>query len=172
MIVIQLGVAGDRPCGWAYQPRRDEEEPGKIIRGSVQATPNQAILYVANHVLEKIGVLKPAQCGVIVDGANVVIQASQLYLINRMIGRHDGRANPDLWDALLETNRKRSLEGFVIRWLHVPANENPMREPASIASKQCKPIALSPPESRVQKRDPWEADDEPQPSEPSKTDAE
>src|SRR5450759_1271166 len=144
MIVVQIGIAGDRPCGWAYQPRRADDEPGGVYRGSVQATQNQTILYVANYVLERIGVLKPGTCGVVGnDGANVVIQASQSYLLNRINGRDDGRANLDLWDTLFETIRKRSLEGFVIRWLHIPATENPMREPASQAAKECTPISLT-----------------------------
>lgn len=62
MIVVQIGIAGDRPCGWAYQARRDEKKPQKVIRGSVQATPNQTILYVANRVLEKLRAAKPASC--------------------------------------------------------------------------------------------------------------
>lgn len=87
MIVVRIGVAGDRPCGWAYQPRRDDDEPGKVCYGSVQATQNQTSLYVANRVLEKLRAAKPANCGVPgADGENVVIQASQLYLINGMTG--------------------------------------------------------------------------------------
>lgn len=79
------------------------------------------------------------------DGANVVIQASQLYLINGMTGRDSGKANRDLWDVLLATYSKRSLEGFVIRWQHIPATENPMREPASAAAKEVAPITLTEP---------------------------
>lgn len=157
MLVVQIGIAGDRPCGWAYQPRRDDDELGRIIHGSVQGTQNQTILYVANLVLERIGVLKPKKCGAVgADGANVVIQASQTYLVNRMTGRHEGRANPELWNALLETTRQRSLAGFVIRWQHIPATENPMREPASTAMRECAPILLSTPEATAAKRSPWE----------------
>ena len=138
MMVVQIGIAGDRPCGWAYQARRDDDEPGGILRGSVQATQNQTILYVANRMLEKLRAAKPANCGVPgADGANVVIQASQSYLINGMTGRDSGKANRDLWDVLLATCSKRTLEGFVIRWQHITVAENPMREPASAAAKEC-----------------------------------
>jgi hypothetical protein len=144
MIVIQIGIAGDRPCGWAYQPQRDDDEPGKVIRGSVQATQNQTILYVANRILEKLSDAKPEHCGVLdVGGANVVMLASQSYLLNRINGRDNGKANSDLWDTLFETIRKRSEEGFVIRWQHIPATENPMREPASQAASECPPISLT-----------------------------
>jgi len=144
MMVVQIGIAGDRPCGWAYQARRDADGPGSSLRGSVQATQNQTILYVANRVLEKLSAAKPANCGLLdAGGANVVIQASQSYLLNRINGRDDGRANRDLWDTLFETIRQRSLEGFVIRWQHIPATENPMREPASQAASECPPISLT-----------------------------
>jgi hypothetical protein len=150
MIVVKVGIAGDRPCGWAYQPRRDDDEPGKVCCGSVQATQNQTLLYVANLILEKLSATKPEYCGVPdADGANVIIQASQLYLINGMNGRDSGKANRDLWDILLATCSKRSLEGFVIRWQH-PATENPMREPASAAAKECTPMSLTtPPKARL-----------------------
>ena len=157
MIVVQIGIAGDRPCGWAYQPRRDDDEPGDVCSGNVQGTQNQTILYVANLVLERIGVLKPKKCGAPdADGANVVIQASQTYLIKGMNGQHDGRANRELWDSLRETYRQRSLEGFVVCWQHIPATENPMREPASTAMRECEPISLSTSEAAVAKKAPWE----------------
>jgi hypothetical protein len=118
------------------------------MRGSVQATQNQTILYVANRMLEILRAAKPENCGVPgADGANVVIQASQLYLINGMTGRDSGKANRDLWDVLLATYSKRLHEGFVIRWQHIPATENPMREPASVAARECPPITLIEPET-------------------------
>jgi len=148
MFVIQLGIAGGTASGWAYQGRRDDHQPGDTVSGSVQATPNQTILYAANRILKKLGKVKPKDCGVTdVDGVNVTIQASQLYLINGMNGTSNGYANRDLWDTLLETNRKRLLEGFVIRWQHIPATENPMREPASKAANKSRPISLSPAKS-------------------------
>ena len=129
---------------WAYQPKRDGGKPGKIICGSVQATPNQTILYAANCILEDLGKAKPSHCGVTnVDGVNVIIQASQLYLINGMNGRENGNANRDLWAVLFATRDQRSSEGFVIRWQHIPGTENPMREPASRAANESKPISLA-----------------------------
>jgi hypothetical protein len=161
MIVIQLGVAGVAPCGWAYQPRRDREQPGKVVCGSVHATQNETILYAANRILESLGNAKPSHCGVTdVDGVNVVIQASQLYLINGVNGRDNGNANRTLWDALRTTRDQRALEGFVIRWQHIPATKNPMREPASRAANESAPISLSNPDADVVKRAPWEADDD------------
>ena len=61
MIVIQIDVAGDGVCGWAYQARVDDKVPGQVIRGSVQATQNETILYVANRILEGLSAAKPAQ---------------------------------------------------------------------------------------------------------------
>jgi hypothetical protein len=76
--------------------------------------------------------------------------ASQSYLLNRINGRDSGKANADLWDTLFETIRKRSEDGFVIRWQHIPATENPMRDPASQAAKDCDPISLpTPPKARL-----------------------
>lgn len=143
MIFAEIGIAGIMPCGWAYQPRRDDEEPDKIVRGSVQGTPNETILYAANYFLEKLGNAQPAHCGAVgVDGVTVSIRASQLYLVNGMNGKDNGRANRDLWDTLQETARRRAFEGFVIRWQHIPVEDNPMRDIAAIAAKECVPFPL------------------------------
>jgi hypothetical protein len=64
-----------------------------------------------------------------------------------MNGRDSGIANPDLWDVLLATCSKRTHEGFVIRWQHIQAADNPMREPASAAAKECTPILLTAPKT-------------------------
>jgi hypothetical protein len=161
MFIIQLGIAGGTATGWAYQGRRDGHEPERIVSGSVNDTPNRTLLYAANRILEKLGVVTPSECGVSeADGVNVIIQASQLYLINGMNGRDNGNANRDLWDVLLATRDQRSSEGFVIRWQHISATENPMREPASRAANESTPISLSPPKDAVAKRAPWEAEDD------------
>ena len=90
----------------------------------------------------------------------MIIQASQLYLINGMNGRDNGNANRDLWDVLLTASDQRSLEGFVIQWQYIPVTENPMREAASRAANETTPISLNPPKAAGAKRAPWEADDD------------
>jgi hypothetical protein len=161
MFIIQLGIAGGTASGWAYQGRRDGHEPETVISGSVNDTQNRTLLYAANRILEKLGKVKPSECGVSeADGVNVTIQASQSYLINGMNGRDNGNANRDLWDVLFATRDQRSSEGFVFRWQHIPGTENAMREPASRAANETTPISLSPPKVDVAKRAPWEADDD------------
>jgi hypothetical protein len=135
---------------------RKDEDDGGFYHGSIDATTNQALLYFANYLLTRIGELTPKKCGAVGPGGeHVTIQASQTYLVNGMSGKFSLSANQELVEPLFETRDKRMNDGFIIRWEHLPANQNAVRDLASQALEKCVPTSLDVPQA-IKVGGPWD----------------